>query len=280
MGKKAQRRQEERTFEFTEAQMGKMEEWRAEQRQILDAQKAEFKQFEFTNPFEGMENVYEDLTVSQEAARFQMEQGRQQRANVMAGLSGAAGASGIAGLAQAMAQQGVMQARQVGADIDQQERQNMAMRAQGAQQVDQMFRAGEAQKQAAEFGRESTLLASELGEMAGARAGEQAAIANQMGAYGMSAQMFGARVGAAGQIIGGLASGFSDRRLKKNIVLVGKSPNGLSIYNFEYIDTKFGEGIYQGVMSDEIPQEAVIKHSSGFDMVNYSMLDVEFKKVK
>tara|TARA_R110002020_G_scaffold39917_6_gene118076 strand:+ start:4318 stop:5160 length:843 start_codon:yes stop_codon:yes gene_type:complete len=280
MGKKAQRKQEERNFEFTEGQMAKMEEWRAEQRQILDAQKAEFKEFEFTNPFEGMENVYEDLTVSQESARFQMEQGRQQRANVMAGLSGAAGASGIAGLAQAMAQQGTMQARQVGADIDQQERQNAAMRAQGAQQADQMFRAGEAQVQAAEFGRESTLLASELGEMAGARAGEQAASANMMGAFGMSAQMFGARVGAAGQIIGGAASGFSDRKLKKNIVLVGKSSSGLSIYNFEYIDNKFGEGIYQGVMSDEIPEEAVIKHSNGYDMVNYRMLDVEFKKVK
>jgi hypothetical protein len=32
-------------------------------------------------------------------------------------------------------------------------------------------------------------------------------------------------------------------------------------------------------MSDEIPQYAVIKGSDGFDRVNYSLLDIEFKKI-
>ena len=35
---------------------------------------------------------------------------------------------------------------------------------------------------------------------------------------------------------------FSDERLKKNIQLVGKSPNGVNIYEFEYKDTKYGKG--------------------------------------
>ena len=33
-------------------------------------------------------------------------------------------------------------------------------------------------------------------------------------------------------------------------------------------------------MSDEIPQAAVVKHSDGYDRVDYSKLDVEFKKVQ
>jgi len=72
----------------------------------------------------------------------------------------------------------------------------------------------------------------------------------------------------------------SDRRLKENIVKVGKSDKGLNIYNFEYKDKKFGEGVYQGVMSDEVPKESVIVGSDGYDRVNYSLLDVEFKKIK
>ena len=33
-------------------------------------------------------------------------------------------------------------------------------------------------------------------------------------------------------------------------------------------------------MSDEIPKEAVKNHKDGFDRVDYSMLDVEFKLIK
>ena len=69
--------------------------YQREQDDLLEAQRQRYREFEFTNPyanlqnpFEGMENVYEDLTVNQEAARFQMEQGTQQRANVMQGLRG------------------------------------------------------------------------------------------------------------------------------------------------------------------------------------------------
>lgn len=73
----------------------------------------------------------------------------------------------------------------------------------------------------------------------------------------------------------------SDRRLKYNIKLIGKSPLNINIYSFEYKDKdKFGYGTYQGVMSDEIIKEAVTVGVDGFDRVNYSLLDVEFKKIK
>ena len=70
----------------------------------------------------------------------------------------------------------------------------------------------------------------------------------------------------------------SDRRLKKDIKLIGISPSGLNIYKFKYKNDILGEGIWQGVMSDEIPKIAVIKGEDGYDKVDYSKLDVEFKK--
>jgi len=79
--------------------------------------------------------------------------------------------------------------------------------------------------------------------------------------------------------IGGVASLFSDRRAKNNIKLIGKSKSGLNIYSFNYKDKSNGKGTYQGVMSDEIPSDAVFKHPDGFDRVDYNKLDVEFKLI-
>ena len=81
-----------------------------------------------------------------------------------------------------------------------------------------------------------------------------------------------------GSSITGAASGMSDRRLKKNITKIGKSNSGLNIYSFEYKNPIYGKGLFQGVMSDEIPEEAVVS-IDGYDAVNYNMLDVEFKNI-
>jgi len=85
-----------------------------------------------------------------------------------------------------------------------------------------------------------------------------------------------AAIGGAAGAVGGIVS---DRRLKKDIKLIGISPSGLNIYSFKYKNTKFGKGLFQGVMSDEIPKDAVIKHEDGYDRVDYSKLDVEFNKL-
>ena len=71
----------------------------------------------------------------------------------------------------------------------------------------------------------------------------------------------------------------SDKRLKTNIKKIGVSESGLNIYSFEYKDKNIGEGVFQGVMSNEVPTEAVVKHPDGYDRVNFSLLDVEFKKI-
>ena len=62
---------------------------------------------------------------------------------------------------------------------------------------------------------------------------------------------------------------FSDRRLKENIVKIGQLLNGLFVYSFNYLWDKEPR---IGVMSDEVRElipEAVLVHSSGYDVVNY-----------
>jgi hypothetical protein len=176
-------------------------EERAKQQAILEKQKQEYRDIEFTNPYEGMqnqyaENVYEDLTVNQQQAQFQAQQGAQQRANIMGGLRGAAGTSGIAGLAQAMANQGQIQAQQISGSIGQQEARNQMLAAQGAQQrqrgaaaVDLSIRGGDAMVQQAESGRQATLLGVAQGGAAGANAAYQQQMLNQANANASSNQM-------------------------------------------------------------------------------------------
>ena len=304
MGKSAKNKQNqlsEKMFEATEAQLKRYNEEQTVQRELLEEQKDKYRQFEFKNPyadmknqFAGMENFYEDMQVDMRAANFQKEQGQQQRANIMQTLRGAAGSSGVAGLAQAMANQGQLQTQQIAAGISQQERQNMIMSRQGAMTLQQMERQGAGQAdmterggaamvQSAEMGRQSTLLGIEYGGMAGANAGVQSAYANQMAGFGAQASMLNSQVGAAATMVSGALQGAgsayaSDRKLKKNINKIGESPNGLNIYSFEYKDSKYGKGLFQGVMSDEVPQKAV-STKDGYDMVDYSMLDVEFKQI-
>jgi len=242
-----------------------------------------------TNQYEGLENTMEDLTVNQQQAQFEAQQFSQSQANIMDTMRGAAGGSGIGALAQTLANQGQLAAQRSSASIGQQEAQNQMaaarqagqlqqmeaqgasaidmQRAQGAAQVDQMAAMGERQSQQMEFSKQGTLLGMAQGEAA---ARQQAlAQAEQQRMEGLQNVISGG-VGLASNI-------FSDRRLKKNIKLIGKSPSGLKIYAFEYINKILGDKVYQGVMSDEIPTNAIVKHSSGYDCVDYSKLDVEFK---
>lgn len=72
----------------------------------------------------------------------------------------------------------------------------------------------------------------------------------------------------------------SDKRLKENIELVGKSSKGYNIYEFEYKDKNLGPYRYKGVMAQEVPF-ASMSDSDGYLFVNYSHpnLDVKFERV-
>ena len=67
----------------------------------------------------------------------------------------------------------------------------------------------------------------------------------------------------------------SDVQLKEDIKLIGKSPSGLNVYNFKYIGE---DETYQGVMAQEVPWAASVA-DNGYLQVDYSKVDVDFKKV-
>ena len=75
--------------------------------------------------------------------------------------------------------------------------------------------------------------------------------------------------------------GPSDIRLKTNIEEVGVSPSGIPIYNFDYVESVGMPGRYQGAMAQDLlgtaHEDAVIPGDTY--KVNYSKIDVEFKKL-
>ena len=81
--------------------------------------------------------------------------------------------------------------------------------------------------------------------------------------------------GMLGQFGMSVFSKYSDIRLKTDIKLIGISEMGINMYSFKYNGS---EDIYQGVMAQEVPW-ATTQDKNGFYMVDYSKVDVEFKKL-
>ena len=207
--------------------LGAAEAQQRRAQQELNKRKEEFEALDTSNiyadvqnPYENisMENVYEDLTVNQQQAQFQAQQGAQQRANIMENLRGAAGGSGVAALAQQMASQGQLATQQASASIGQQEAANQRLMAQGAQDVlarEQMKARGasEAEMQrlrgaeasrGLEYDKTQTMIGMASGELAAANQAEAAAEAQkQQGIQSIAGGVgSGLMAGAAGGVLG------------------------------------------------------------------------------
>lgn len=89
-------------------------------------------------------------------------------------------------------------------------------------------------------------------------------------------QQYNAQMGALGGLFGGVASIFSDRRLKRDIKRIGSLDNGLPWYEYRYIWDAETDPMRYGVMSDEVREvmpEAVVVDATGFDKVRYDMVN-------
>ena len=148
-----------------------------------------------SNPYANMQNTMEDLTVNQQQAQFEAQQGQQQRANIMSQMGGAAGSSGIAGLAQAMANQGQIATQRASASIGQQEAANQQaaasqagqlqkMERQGAWKSDMTRRAGAEQSRQLEKEKTNTLLAMATNRLGTAKSAHQTAQQEMWGGIG------------------------------------------------------------------------------------------------
>ncbi len=238
-----------------------------------------------------LSNPFENVGVATQAAEFQAEEADIALANTL-DLLASTGAS--AGGATALAQAALQSKRGISADIEKQEAKNQQLIAQGeqylqTQQMSEAQRVQESQMTEAQRLQQADVLGKEFvyGETERRQTEElnrkQAQITGKEQAE-FAAQQSRANTNAATvAAVGNIASSAvmaSDRRLKKNIKLIGKSSNGINIYVFEYINKIFGEGIWQGAMSDEVPNHAVIKNIfKNYDGIDYSKIDVEFKQI-
>jgi len=179
----------------------RIEEQRAAKEE-MDALKEEYADLDTSNIYAGarnqfanLENTMEDLTVNQQQAQFEAQQGAQQRANIMQGMQGAAGGSGIAGLAQAMANQGQLQTQQISASIGQQESRNQMAAAQqagrsqleergGAERAEGLRLSGAERARGLEWSKTGTLLGMSQQRVGAANQARAQAKAQQMGAVG------------------------------------------------------------------------------------------------
>jgi len=162
------------------------EEMRAAQDEY-DTRKADYMSLDTSNPYNNMENVYEDLKVNTQQADFQAEQIQQQQANIMSNLQGAAGGSGIAALAQTLANQGTQATRQASISLGQQEQANQMARLQEESRLQGLQRKGDVYSRGLIQEKTETLLGMSQTRLKDARAAEQAAMDRMLGGVGKAA---------------------------------------------------------------------------------------------
>jgi hypothetical protein len=143
--------------------------------------KAAFQNLDTSNPYENMDNVYEDLTVNTQQADFAASQQQQALANTMSGLQGAAGGSGIAALAQSLANQQSQNLTTASLSIGQQERANQMAERGMAGQLQQQERQGDLISRAQEKDKTETLLGMSQQRLGAAKSARQAATKSIIG---------------------------------------------------------------------------------------------------
>jgi len=145
----------------------------------LDKHKRSFEALDTSNPYLNMENMMEDLTVNQKQAEFQKQQSMQSQSNIMQSMRGAAGGSGIASLAQALANQGSLDAQKASVSIGTQEANNQRLERGEASRIQGLERSGDLISRQAKMGKVESLMGMSADELANRKA-EQAAGNAQM----------------------------------------------------------------------------------------------------
>ena len=147
----------------------------AEAKKEYERNKEMFAGLDTSNPYANMENTMEDLTVNKQAAEFQKQQQMQQQANILDQMKGAAGGSGIAALAQAMANQGALDAQKASADIPRQVSANQQAQASEPSRLPSIEIQGEVMSREMEKSKVTGLLGMSQSEMQQAEAKRAAA---------------------------------------------------------------------------------------------------------
>ena len=148
------------------------------------------------NPFARMRNPYANLTVNQQQAEFQAQQGQQSLVDILSQTRAGVGGSGVAALAQAMANQSTQMMQQASASIGEQESRNIFARAEGEMSRQMAIGQGEQGAQQLRAEKASVL----TGYAADRLQSANEALAAKQEALG---QGIGNLVGGVGQLAGG-----------------------------------------------------------------------------
>jgi hypothetical protein len=153
-----------------------------EQQKLLDIEKDKYRSQVFVNPYEDIENPFEDLTVNTQQAEFISRRAEQAQVNLLSSLRDAAGSSGIASLAQALANQNMLKNQKISADIAKQEGANRLAAAKAGLTTQLAERKGDELVQSMEASKTATLFGMQQAMAAQASANLGQAQANQMSA--------------------------------------------------------------------------------------------------
>jgi hypothetical protein len=142
------------------------------------------KGVDVNNPFTNMTNPFANLTVNQQQARFQAQQGQQALTDTLSQARVGVGGSGVAALAQAIANQSTQMMQQASASIGEQESRNNLARAEGEMMRQRIIGQGEQGAQQLRAEKQSTITgyaSDNLQSANDALAAKQGAVAQGIG---------------------------------------------------------------------------------------------------
>lgn len=170
----------------------------------FEQQKQAFQDFQFTNPYAGLENVAEDLTINQQATQFQAQQTDAALAQAM---QAAVASGGAAGGAQAIAQAALQSKQGIAADIARQEQANQMARVNQEARLQQLTAQGEEDLQSQRYLQQGELLNMAAGRKFAADQARAQATQQLIGGIGMMAGGTGSNEGG-GATLGDAFSAF------------------------------------------------------------------------
>lgn len=151
----------------------------------FDAQRQALMDYSFTNPFAGLENVAEDLTVNQQASQFQAQQ---TDAALAQSMQAAIASGGAAGGAQAIAQAALASKQGISADLARQEQANQMARVNQAAQLQKFEAQGEEDLQTQQYQQQQQLTNLASGRLNAAKQARQQATNQLFGGLGMAVE--------------------------------------------------------------------------------------------
>ena len=135
----------------------------------MKRQKEAYSRLDTSNPYENMENVYEDMTVDTKERDMKKQASDQKQAQALREMKMASGTSGAASLAQALSQENQMQTQRANENIARQERENQLKEREFAGKLQDKKLKGEKWSREAESDKQKTLLGMAQQEVAAQR---------------------------------------------------------------------------------------------------------------